>query len=69
MQFQTSIIGNLINEKITDNTTEIIECSQNQLIDFQPRDDYKELLGLAIIFLGVPERGVNLRSLSELHRA
>lgn len=37
--FQTSITDNLINEKITGNASEIIEYYQNQLNDFQPRDD------------------------------
>lgn len=44
--------------------------AQNQLNGFQPRDDYKDLLELAIILLGgVPERGVQYRVSSRLHRA
>lgn len=47
-----------------------IEFAQNQLNDFQPRDDYKELLELAIIFLGeVPKRGVHFRAPGGMHRA
>lgn len=66
--FQAFITNNLINEKITDNASDIIEFFLNQLNDFQPRDDYKELLELAIIFLGVPKRGVNFRAPGGLHR-
>lgn len=43
---------------------------QNQLTKFQPRNDYKELLNLAIIFLGgIPERGIPIRIPGGLHWA
>lgn len=68
--YQTSINDPSIDQKIKDNALEIIEFSQNQLNDFQPRDDYKELLELAIVFLGdVPKRGVHFRAPAGLHRA
>lgn len=58
----TSITDNLINEIITDSTSEIIKFSQNKFSDF--------LLRRAIIFLeGVPKRGVNFRAPDGLHRA
>jgi hypothetical protein len=47
-----------------------IVFAENQLKDFQPRDDYKELLQLTIIFLGgVPSKGISFRAPAGLHRA
>lgn len=48
----------------------IIEFSKDQLKQYQPRDDYKELLELCIIFLGdVPEKGVSFKAPAGMHRA
>ena len=44
--------------------------AEKQLKDCQPRDDYKELLNLTIIFLGgVPNKGISFRAPAGLHRA
>lgn len=48
----------------------MISFATHQLKQFQPRDDYKELLNLTIIFLGgTPEKGVSFRAPAGLHRA
>ena len=50
--------------------SQIVEFAKRQLEQFQPRDDYRELLELTIIFLGgVPARGVSFRAPAGLHRA
>lgn len=47
-----------------------ISFAKKQLQVHQPRDDYRELLNLTIIFLGgVPEKGVLFRRPAGLHRA
>lgn len=47
-----------------------ISFAEKQLNDYQPRDDYKELLTLTIIFLGaVPNKGISFRAPAGLHRA
>lgn len=47
-----------------------ISFAEKQLSDSQPRDDYKELLNLTIIFLGgVPNKGITFRAPACLHRA
>lgn len=51
-------------------STDVISFAQRQLNQYQPRDDYKELLNLTIIFLGgVPEKGISFRVPAGLHRA
>jgi hypothetical protein len=56
---------------ITDNIKEdIIRFAMKQLDECQPRDDYKELLELSIIFLGgTPKSGVNFKKPGAHHRA
>ena len=50
--------------------SQIIKFAKRQLEQFQPQDDYRELLKLTITFLGgVPARGVSFRMPAELHRA
>ncbi|KAK4883351.1 hypothetical protein RN001_006670 [Aquatica leii] len=47
-----------------------ISIAQKQLQVHQPRDDYKELLHLTIIYLGgVPEKSISFRRPAGLHRA
>jgi hypothetical protein len=48
----------------------VIEFAAAQLEIFQPRDDYRELLELTIIFLGgVPRRGIHFMYPGAIHRA
>ncbi|CAH0562819.1 unnamed protein product [Brassicogethes aeneus] len=47
-----------------------ISFAEKQLNDYQPRDDYKKLLTLTIIFLGgVPNKRISFRAPAGLHRA
>ena len=51
-------------------TAEVISFSISQLQQTQPRDDYRELLELVILFLGgVPPHGVHIIKPGALHRA
>jgi len=51
-------------------TSNIIEFCSQQLEEVQPREDYRELLELAIIFLGgIPARGVHFAKPGAMHRA
>ena len=51
-------------------TAEVISFSISQLQQTQPRNDYRELLKLVILFLGgVPPRGVHIIKPGVLHRA
>lgn len=49
---------------------EIINFAKKKLTEYQPRDDYKELLQLSIVFLGGElENGVSFKMPAGLHRA
>ena len=51
-------------------TGNIIEFCSQQLEEVQPRDDYRELLELTVIFLrGIPTRGVHFAKPGAMHRA
>ncbi|BET01714.1 Flavin containing amine oxidoreductase [Nesidiocoris tenuis] len=48
----------------------VLSFAEKQLDVFQPRDDYKELLTLVIMFLGgIPKNGINFMAPAGLHRA
>ena len=50
--------------------SDILSLARTYLQTEQPRDDYREFLELAVIFLGdVPERGVRLQMPGAMHRA
>ncbi|GBP51846.1 hypothetical protein EVAR_88551_1 [Eumeta japonica] len=52
-------------QNIADST---ISFAKKQLNDYQPRDDYKELLTLTIIFLGgVPNKGISFRAPADFY--
>ena len=49
---------------------ELITFIKQQLLLFQPRDDYEELLLLSSIFLGeTTDKGVKIRALGAYNRA
>lgn len=48
---------------------DIIQFAQDQLSNFQPREDYRELLILVLIFLGVDTTAGNIRAPGAFHRA
>lgn len=67
---QTVATDPLICRDVADVTGDIVAFAQNQLLQFQLRDDYKELLELTIIFLGAaPNKGIFFKAPAGLHRA
>jgi hypothetical protein len=47
---------------------ELLHFLETQLQQYQPRDDYQELLQLAIIFLGgTPSKGISFKAPAGLH--
>jgi len=60
----------LIFKKGIQTSFEMIYFAKECLQKYQPRDDYKELLELTIIFLGgTPEKGISFRLPAGVHRA
>src|SRR6185436_16151702 len=53
-------------EPVRDDLVSFLHC---QLLEHQPRDDYKELLHLALVFLGAPTKGVRITAPGAMHRA
>jgi hypothetical protein len=50
-----------VKEQVGEIATEVISFAVNKLQDSHPRDDYRELQELVIIFLdGVPRRGIHI---------
>lgn len=68
--FQAAQTDDFASSQVSDVADEVISFAQYQSHEFQPRDDYKELLDLVIIFLGgIPAKGVSFRQPAGLHRA
>lgn len=68
--YQTMSSEHQIVNELADVSKEMVTFAHDQLIRFQPGDDYRELLELTIIFLGeVPVKGVSFKAPAELHRA
>ena len=49
--------------------SDLVYFSHSQLAEFQPRYDYKELLHLALLFLGSETEGIQIIAPEALHRA
>jgi len=55
---------------ILDVKDDVLAFANNQLLASQPRDDYKELLEITILFMrGTPGRGVHFMTPPGMHRA
>ena len=68
--FQASSSNDIVHSAVSSVANEIIAFAENQLQQFQPRDDYRELLELTIMFLGgVPSQGCSFKAPAGLHRA
>jgi hypothetical protein len=68
--FSTAMNDETTAAVITPWRNNILDFALAQLETFQPRDDYRELLELTIIFLGgVPPAGVRFRYPGAIHRA
>lgn len=56
--------------KFNEDRDDIILFCENQLKNYQPRDDYLELLEIILIFLGkTPPRGIKFRAPGAMHQA
>ena len=67
--YESGIIEEFVSiclQPVRDNLVSFLNC---QLLEHQPRDDYKELLNLALVFLGAPPKGIRIIALSAMHRA
>lgn len=68
--YQTALSDEQTAGIVDDVSHRVIAFAENQLENFQPRDDYRELLELIIVFLGgVPRKGISFKSPAGLHRA
>jgi len=70
MDYQTSLSDTNTANAVVNFADSIIHFCMNQLKQFQPRNDYNELLELSDIFLGgMPVKGITLKTPAGLHRA
>ena len=68
--YSTSLTDEIMAEEVAGCANEVITFALNQLAKFQPRDDYRELLELTIIFLGGKlAKGISFKAPAGLHRA
>jgi len=68
--YDSAMIDSSIAAKLESAKDEPIDCFRTQLRQFQPRDDYKELLQIALLFLGVPaEEGQHILAPGAYHQA
>jgi len=70
VRFSTAMDDETIAALVTPWKDTVISFALTQLSEFQPREDYRELLELTIIFLGAsPPRGIKFRYPGAIHRA
>ncbi len=68
--YQTALSDESTAGAVADVAGQLLHFSEAQLQQYQPRDDYKELLQLTIIFLGgVPAKEISFKAPAGLHRA
>ena len=68
-KFQTVISDAYSAQVVADTADDMIAFALDQLQKFQPRDDYRKLLELAVVFLGgVPVKGISFKSPAGIHR-
>jgi hypothetical protein len=68
--FQTASSDERVFTAVSHVITDIIAFAEMQTLLYQPRDDYRELLDLTIIFLGgTPSKGISFRAPAGLHQA
>jgi hypothetical protein len=69
-KFEPGTINEFIQTNVSDVCSDVINFVVDYLQIKQPREDYRELLELTIIFLGgVPPRGISLRVPGAIHHA
>ena len=69
--FESGLMDDVVRLRISlHNSDQILEFATGQLSSHQPRDDYRELIELAMIFLGaIPIRGIHFRAPGPMHHA
>jgi len=69
-KFRPGTINEFIQKNLSDVRSDVIHSVVDYLQIKQPREDYRELVELTIIFLGgVPPRGISLRIPGAIHHA
>ncbi|KYN06617.1 hypothetical protein ALC62_02431 [Cyphomyrmex costatus] len=69
-QYESGLQDSNLSYLITPLREDLVIFIQNQMKMFQPRDDYKELLQLALLFMGENSiKPVNIRAPGAVHRA
>jgi hypothetical protein len=69
-RFQTGIDNENVACSLLDVKEDILEFCNKQLVETQPRDDYREFVELTVIFLGgVPVRGIRFIAPGAMHHA
>ena len=68
--YQSGMIEEAVKSELEVVKDDLVLFLQNQLATFQPRDDYKELLVLCLLFLGVEPQGeIRIIAPGDYHRA
>ena len=69
-EYQTSSSDDLVSSMVSDSRTDVLTFDNEQLLQYQPRHDYRELLQLTISFLADARfPGTTFKPPAELHRA
>jgi hypothetical protein len=69
-KFESGIIEDTVANELNPHKKILVKFINDQLATFQPRDDYKELLQLSLLFLGdETAKNFNIRTPGALHRA
>jgi len=69
-KYESGIIEDTVDSKLNPQKYVLVKYINNQLATFQPRDDYKELLQLSLIFLeDGTVKDFKIRRPGTLHRA
>ena len=68
--YESGMTNATVSSNVIDRKEQIVDFASNQLLKHQPRDDYRELLELTIIFLGaIPPHGLRFRAPGPMHHA
>jgi len=70
VNYRTAMDESFTANAVSDVKDDVLAFANNQLLATQPRDDYKELLEITILFLGrTPGRSVHFMAPAAMHRA
>ncbi|VVC38146.1 Hypothetical protein CINCED_3A003921 [Cinara cedri] len=69
-KYESGITKDTVANELKPHKNDLVKFIKDQLATYQPRDDYRELLQLSLIFLGdKTARCFNIRTPGALHRA